>query len=307
MKLNDRFYEKESFAIFPLYALNLKLDYKYLINCILDYYVISVLKSYYSTKAIRIAVKKLQGEKELDSTEHDMMDDFLKVYKKVRKTRKAKLPVVYFRYRVIHNLTIQYKKLNIGVDAKVGIYTDLLHDIHTKHALTERQFRILIAVYSKIGTKIYQVIYNDEIRYRAWGFKSKDAYNKLTSITDRSIRLYSNKILKKEILYLKKGSEGRGFFDRVYDGRKYYYSIKQTGSHLSQIVLNILSLHKIRSFEENKRNKALRNRVNKILNEQLNDDIVKKINSKRDILRTPKFMNKAEYYKKQYRDDEMLE
>ena len=204
-------------------------------------------------------------------------------------------------------MTIQYKKLNIGIDAKVGIYTDLLHDIYTKHALTERQFRILIAIYSKIGTKIYQVIYNDEIRYRAWGFKSKDAYNKLTSTGDKSIRLFSNKILKKEILYLKKGSEGRGFFDRIYDGRRYYYSIKQTGSHLRRIVLYILSLHKIRSYEEDKRNKSLRNSFKKVLNEILNDKTISKINSKRDILRTPKYMNKAEYYKKQHRDDELLE
>ena len=131
----------------------------------------------------------------------------------------------------IHNrkFTAQY-----GQDARVLIKVDLIMDIIENNVMDEKHFSVLCAIYSCLGRNKYRIIINDQIRYRALGYK-----NKISGVDEKL--LLKDKKLKNIIDNLIK----RKFFQRAYDKRKYYYSKVLSQEKLEKLVEYILKMRMI--------------------------------------------------------------
>jgi hypothetical protein len=260
-KINNK--KIHDYVIFPLNCLGIDAGYKFLLQCILDYGLISSVLQKYSVKDIR---ELLKGNiiKKWSSDEHkSFWEYFNSKSKKVRAGTIGNNWLIFLRYKIIadHNGIFENK---YGKDANVLINTELLYDILTKEALKEIQFRILSAIYSKIGNSAYKIVFNKEIRHRLNGFKSEKIYE----IEGKTKYPYvSNKILRKEINFMMHGEYSRNFFDRVMYGKRiYYYSRVIRGKKLENIILKKRLVSKVRLLSENTRNKNIENKYKEILN-----------------------------------------
>jgi hypothetical protein len=254
---------KNYYIIFPLNILSLQFSFKFLLNCIYDYHII---QSYLSEDTLNIY--------ETDDSYKNILKYRKSILKNknISKLRKINnIHLIYLHYKIIKNQNNRYEIL-YGKDVRVQIHIELIEDILINNVLTEKQFRILCAINSKIGVSKYQIIYNDEIRLRAMGFKSKKVFE--NQVEKIKYSFYSNKVLKEEVTKLKFGNFGRNFFDRVYDGRKYYYSKIYKGNDLENIVIMKLSKNKFRFEEERNRNRnrKVRDRLKKLYNSKLNNN-----------------------------------
>jgi hypothetical protein len=95
---------------------------------------------------------------------------------------------------------------------------------------------------------------------------------------NRNIVMYSKKSLNNEITNLIDNELGRKFFDRVKDGRKYYYSRYIRGKELDKYVINVKLKNKAKRNYEAYRNKDIQNKVKELLKQKiLSRDMISEI------------------------------
>jgi len=242
------------YIIFPLNCLSLNVGYKFLIKCILCYGIINILKQKYNIKDIKHLLFRNIATK-WSTDELDYFDDyFIELIFNIDQDNTTDFEnpkTIFLKYKILwsHNKEFENK---YGKDANVLINTELLNDILNRSVLTERQFRILCAIYSKIGKSPYQFITNEQINFRLNGYKTENIYKQ----NEKRFNKLSKKILKKEIILL--GHNERNFFDRVQYGRRtYIYSRTIRGKKLENIALRKYLKAKIKVSAEDIRNKKL--------------------------------------------------
>lgn len=283
---NENNYDiRKKYIIFPLNILSLNFQYAFLLNCILDYYIVEeiIMRINKEYDVCNTAIT-YQQFKAYHKQVKEMQDKF-------NRNRVYNLWNIYLRHKIIR---IQNKKIERrykSKDAKVKFHIELLCDILNKSALTERQFRILCSIYSKLGVKKVNVVYNYEIRLRAFGYKSQKISDEEKLLNKINIPNLSNKVLHKEILYLKEGKYSRSFFDSVNDGRRNYYSIFIRGEELEKYVAAKLMINKLRRETERIRNKKFRDKVNKQLKSKLTENEIKEIYKVLETGRNKKYFN----------------
>jgi len=230
---------KKSFVIFPLYTLRLNVGLTFLINCIIDYFIISVLKEKYSEKKL-IYYFKGYTFPEYPEEKTVIMLEYKYLQKRIRGYPLNNFNYSFLRYRIIKLNNIKYVKWYGKNDAKVMLYLNLLTDILDKNVLQESQFRVLCAIFSVLGkNKNPKSITNSIINYRVNGLMNKAIADLEISKTKRTIYTYKNRTLKKIIDSLGDGVLGRHFFARRRDGRQYYYSKYLRGKELEIYVARL--------------------------------------------------------------------
>lgn len=267
MEYEDNIIKDKMFGIIPLNCLCLNFTFKFLVDCIISYSIINsiLLKNNIKDYDNSISYKNIekwamdiyeQHEDVMDNSSYDLYNHYL-------------------RYKIIFIYNKRFTEKYEGNDAKILIYIDLLNDILKKNVLTERQFRILCAIYSSIGKRPYKIIYNDEISIRALGYRNKDIYLKEKENSLSINKLYSKKILSNEILLLSYSKFSHNFFDRFRDGRRYYYSRYIRGKKLEDIVTYKLHLNRIRRQKENNRYKNMRKNLIELSSRDLTKSDIK--------------------------------
>lgn len=232
------------FIVFPLHALSMKLELKVLIQTLLDYGICNrAMKDFIKFKIH--AQKLLHPYKYKDYNIFERLKRHNRIYKDGSRTdmiisefegKYIDFLEIYKAKKIgfykIKKLMAGYKK-KYGIDSNVMMHDDLLFEIIYRKVLSEEEFRILCAVYSKIGNSKFQAVFNDEIRCRAYGYMTQVI---LEDNNEKRLP-YSNKVLRWRLDKLCKACEGRNFFDRVRDGRKYHYSRKLRGKELKMEII----------------------------------------------------------------------
>ena len=261
---SEELYAKLDYIIFPLCCLSINLTFKKLIKYLISYSAVEIAEKRYKSYNRKFR-DYIISTGAYDSKKYPLNKIILWVHHKIRKKYIKNLRLIQRRYNLVKRHIERFEN-NHGKDANVLIGVELMRDVLNKSALTERQFRILCATYSKIGQSTYQIIYNKEINLRSLGYRNEKILMKEKQKSYKNIKFYSKKVLAIEITFLKKGYNGRNFFDRVRDGRRYYYSRTLRGEELENLVLERkLNNANVRIIEENSRNRKVQTRYKKIL------------------------------------------
>ena len=260
--------DKKQFVLIPLSSLSLNFSFIFLIDCVLNYAV------------VQNVIRELNYANKVTYIKYDLITKWSpqieNSYRVIRKQKLNSLFTLYLKYKIIAKLKNNFQNKHKKNDALIMVYHDLIYDIYNKKVLSERQFRILCAIYSVIGRGNPKPIYNNTIRLRSFGYMTELAYKEAESNTKQVRRFYSNKILSKEINCLRVGKFSRNFFHRFYDGRKYYYSRFRSREYLECFVTNIKLQHKLRRDEESLQYAKFSEKYNKLSKEKLNDNELNK-------------------------------
>lgn len=237
--------KNNEYIFFSLCCLNLRLPYNSLVKKILYYsYVDKSSKDYLDASS----VSKKCG---IDIDVKQKKELYMKKYQKYKHS-----------FNLVNEHIISYQN-KYGKDAMVSIHKNLIKEQFEIHSLSEEEFKILCAIYSKIGTSEYQTIIYDEIRVRACGYRSVSIYLRAKGLDKLDMKnLFSDKVLNRIITKLSKDG-GRNLFDRVRYGKIYYYSTKIRGSKLEKLILEIKKQNFIKRTMPEERT----NRIKKQLNE----------------------------------------
>lgn len=227
MKLKKKYH-----IIFPLSALSIPMNLNSLVKYLIDYALIELGDEYnISDDTYMLDEQELkQMPKNFDATNGD--EGIVKAAD-LRGITIKNLNITKRRYALVKSHKESLDRIN-GEDARVMMKTKVLLDA-ADNSLTEKEFRVLCAVYSVLGRSKCKIIYNSLIRYRAIGFKCHEAFYNYKFNHDKLKfdLIMSNEVLKPILDILCE----RGFFDRYYDGRKFYYSKTLRGDELKKYVL----------------------------------------------------------------------
>lgn len=257
MNINE--VNKKSFVIFNLYTLRLNVSYRFLLNCLIDYFIISVLKDKYGEKKLFYYFKEniLPESSEEYAT---ILLEYKYLHKTIRGFSSNNFNYSFLRYRIIKLNNSKYIKQYNSNDAKVIIYLNLLTDILDKNVLEETSFRVLCAIFSVLGnSKKVKVITNAQINHRINGLMSEKYVELELKATNRPLINIKNRPLKAIIESLGDGTLSRHFFARRRDGRKYYYSKYLKGSKLEYYIAALKLKRKAIRDETNYNNQNVKN------------------------------------------------
>ncbi len=254
--------EFKKHIIFPLCALSISIKFKRLLKYLIHYALVGIAKgelhnTLFKAKNYQKELNELIPDKIIEvGADRDIDYDYIYPIDRTR-----------LNYQVIqHHKDIFVAKFE--EDARVLMNINFLIDIIEKNALSEKEFRVLCAIYSCLGkhTKV-RIIVNDEIRHRALGYKRNYfEFDKELLLSDKVLNRIINKLIQ------------RGFFDRYPDGRKYTYSKIIRGDKLRKLVENKLAKGIIdRHREKNKHNsiRKFKKEFKKKLKIYTNDDLQK--------------------------------
>ncbi|MBU1097320.1 MAG: hypothetical protein KKB34_12625 [Bacteroidetes bacterium] len=134
-------------------------------------------------------------------------------------------------YQELNNYVEYFVKMH-GNDAWCRIGNSLLFETRDKR-FAEQDFRILCAIQSDLGKqKKFSRIVLDKIRYRMYGYKSKDIYN---SINEDHYKLLTDKQLRSRIDKL----HAKQFYSKfTYRRRQTFYSTRLDDEELQEAVGN---------------------------------------------------------------------
>lgn len=226
--------------IFPLCILSMNDNTKMLIKPMIYYALVNIAKHNnlsLNSKTLNDRISEIAKDKNVK----------LKFIDKFKNFKLIKL-----LYKKVKDYKIEFEDIN-GNDARVLMKISVLYDFKYYSKLSDKEFRVLCAIYSCLGTNEVRIIYNDQIRYRAFGFKSRNAYYKIRAERNKNVSIpeMSDKVLKRIIEKLIQ----RGFFDRQRDGRRYYYSKVLRGRNLLNYVFKRYSYNRIhREISKTKEN-----------------------------------------------------
>lgn len=248
----------DKFLQFPLCALTSPGEPKSVLNAIISYGL---------TEAGLAVIRKRGIEEDQDTicAEYEGIDDTMAMAQDIG----AELCGITLGSR--HNCLAQYDRVAAflhewekrhGTDARVRIRQDVCFEVRDGGGMSFREFRILCAIYSLLGTHAYRAIPFRMIGARACGCKSERVKEAEIKARRPLLEPFSIKQLRGTVAKLHE----LGWFARVTPdphGRVTYYSHRMTGDALRERIFNRRTYSAGFHEEQRRQNAALGERIRK--------------------------------------------